>query len=185
MENQGQADQGQLPSYDAEAVKCCSHCKVIKPLTEFHVNKSLKDGKSRWCKVCGNKKSKYYSSQPGAKAKTKAYNKIYNQSLQGILARRKGRLKGYYGITLTQYENMWGQQAGLCAICGKPETFQNQYGLVNLSVDHCHKTGKVRSLLCHKCNATIGMVDEDIDVLEKMIKYLKNDLTLNVGCGII
>ena len=45
-----------------------------------------------------------------------------------------------------------------------------------MSVDHCHDTMKVRGLLCHRCNCGIGLLNEDITVLEKAINYLKGEL---------
>lgn len=89
------------------------------------------------------------------------------------------RLKKYYGITLTQYNEMFEKQNGVCAICGKPETATNQYGLVKLAVDHNHLTGAVRGLLCGKCNKALGgfCVDEsNTQLLQNAIAYVgKND----------
>ena len=63
-------------------------------------------------------------------------------------------------------------QEGVCFICKNPEITKFK-GVVNpLSVDHCHKTGKVRSLLCVKCNALLGMADDNLEILQKAIDYL-------------
>jgi len=59
-------------------------------------------------------------------------------------------------------------QRGLCFICGKKNVRNNG----DLFIDHCHKTGKVRKLLCHNCNVSLGHSKESIKVLFKMIKYL-------------
>ncbi len=78
-------------------------------------------------------------------------------------------------MTLEQYRQMFEQQGGVCAICKQPEegidsrTKQRK----NLHVDHCHKTGKVRGLLCGKCNVTLGQVGESIDRLQALIDYLE------------
>lgn len=63
---------------------------------------------------------------------------------------------------------------GVCAICGKPETHGNGKSSIKLlAVDHCHTTGKIRGLLCHKCNLGIGHLDDSIDRLEAAINYLE------------
>ena len=85
---------------------------------------------------------------------------------------RKYHLKHQCGITLEQYEAMAEYQFHRCAVCGDPETRKNQGGIMNLNVDHDHMTGKIRGLLCNRCNRVLGMVKEDITVLEEMKNYL-------------
>jgi translation initiation factor 2 beta subunit (eIF-2beta)/eIF-5 len=80
-----------------------------------------------------------------------------------------------FGMTRDEYNKKLQEQNGVCAICKQPETtFTNKTGEIkNLSVDHCHKTGKIRELLCFSCNSGIGKVKESIPLLEAMIEYLK------------
>lgn len=80
--------------------------------------------------------------------------------------RKNIRLKHDYGITLEKYKAMYDEQGGVCAICGLPSHKA-------LSVDHDHKTGKVRGLLCDKCNWLIGHANESIHILSSAIEYLK------------
>lgn len=63
----------------------------------------------------------------------------------------------------------------VCAICEKPESsFDSRTNtLRRLAVDHCHTSGKIRDLLCWRCNGTIGKIEEDLELLHKMIKYLE------------
>lgn len=77
-----------------------------------------------------------------------------------------------YGITLTQYNILFNKQEGKCAICKK---HQLEFEL-KLAVDHCHKTGKVRGLLCTACNQAIGKFEEKIENFNSAIKYLENSL---------
>lgn len=61
-------------------------------------------------------------------------------------------------------------QNHVCAICSRPETRgKTKY----LSVDHCHTTGKVRGLLCAKCNTVLGYMNDNPDYLTKAMEYLK------------
>lgn len=82
-------------------------------------------------------------------------------------------LKRKYGITPEEYQSMGEKQGWVCAICGKPETRKWRGKVTKLSVDHNHKTGKVRKLLCNSCNSLIK--GESIELLENAIKYLRED----------
>ena len=72
-----------------------------------------------------------------------------------------------FGITLADYDKMLNNQNGVCAICGKVNLTRRR-----LAVDHNHKTGKVRGLLCGKCNKAIGLFEDNPEILGKAIKYL-------------
>jgi len=77
-------------------------------------------------------------------------------------------LRTRYGITLEDFNTMHEKQKGCCAICGKSSD-ENKQGL---SVDHNHKTGKVRGLLCSHCNFVIGYANDSIERLHQIINYL-------------
>jgi len=82
---------------------------------------------------------------------------------------RKDRvLKNKYGLSLKQYKQMYEDQSYQCAICGEKK---------KLHVDHCHKTGKVRGLLCHRCNLRIvplaeQILDRNTPLLDKAKEYV-------------
>lgn len=86
-------------------------------------------------------------------------------------AKQVSRDKEYrrkYGIGLDEYNNILKAQQGVCAIC------QNSCNTgMNLAVDHCHDTKKVRGLLCKNCNTAIGLFMEDIENMNKAIEYIK------------
>lgn len=82
--------------------------------------------------------------------------------------KKKSILKNKYGITLEDYNLILKNQDDGCAVCKRKEKI--------LCVDHCHKTGKVRGLLCHLCNRAIGMMKDDISILQNAIIYLKNNV---------
>lgn len=88
--------------------------------------------------------------------------------------RRRHRLRTY-GLTEADYTAMLRKQKGVCAICKLPErVVDHKTGVIkNLSVDHCHATGKVRALLCWKCNAVLGKANDSIEMLQAMIRYLR------------
>lgn len=76
------------------------------------------------------------------------------------------RLKREYGISLGEYNLILTQQGGGCAICGKKPEKRT------LAVDHCHRTGKIRGLLCGKHNMALGLFDDDPELFKKAIAYL-------------
>lgn len=80
---------------------------------------------------------------------------------------RKSHLKCLYDLSCEDWLKIWESQDGKCAICGK--TFVKQS---DAHVDHNHKTGKVRSLLCNKCNMGMGCFNDDSELTAKVTKYL-------------
>ena len=69
------------------------------------------------------------------------------------MQRRVWHLKAKYGITIAQYDEMFANQGGACSICLRP------VGQQRLAVDHDHVTGRVRGLLCARCNAQLGWLE--------------------------
>ena len=85
-------------------------------------------------------------------------------------ARKNNILKSKYNITLDDYNKMFDEQTGCCFGCGKHQSEIEK----PLCVDHCHETGLVRGLLCDKCNCALGFVNDRVDILENLTKYLKS-----------
>lgn len=97
--------------------------------------------------------------------------KIYRANNKDKIKRRgwSYNLK-QYGITEEEYYIIFNNQNGCCKIC---KTHQNKLKS-SLHIDHNHNTGKVRGLLCGKCNQGLGFFYDNIDLMEKAIEYLKN-----------
>lgn len=74
-----------------------------------------------------------------------------------------------YGINEEIYNDLFNKQNGCCAICNKHQNELNR----SLCIDHNHTTGKVRGLLCGKCNASLGLMNENEDNILNMITYLR------------
>ena len=74
-----------------------------------------------------------------------------------------------YGISPEDVIEMEEQQGNRCAICGKAFKKGAHY---NKNIDHSHTTGKVRGLLCNKCNMMIGLGDDSVSILQRAINYL-------------
>ena len=98
-------------------------------------------------------------------------------------ARHYGLVRNY-NISLTEYAQMFADQNGVCAICEQPEraklpgrkTAETENRMRDLSVDHDHKTGTVRQLLCNSCNHVLGAAKDDPNILLAAADYLRRHL---------
>ena len=79
-----------------------------------------------------------------------------------------------YGINSDEYYRMLDEQEGKCAICKSDHPNSSRVGSGKLFIDHCHDTGKVRGLLCSKCNHAIGLLNDDVDILLSAIEYINS-----------
>ena len=82
-------------------------------------------------------------------------------------------LREHFGLSLEQFAEMNAEQDGKCAICRKPETEMRGEKVKSLAVDHCHKTGKIRALLCHACNKAIGLLCDSPEICRSAADYLE------------
>lgn len=101
-------------------------------------------------------------------AEFKAYNREYANRPERVAQRRRFKL-AQYGLTPEEYDEMLVKQCGLCAICGEPEAIAGR----SLSVDHCHRTDSIRSLLCFQCNVLLGNSKDSPELLIKAAAYLR------------
>jgi hypothetical protein len=87
---------------------------------------------------------------------------------------REHNFLGTYNLTLEEIDAMLVVQNNQCTICFTPFTEEKPP-----NVDHCHTSGKVRSMLCTKCNTALGLVDEDPAKMKRMIDYIENHAKKN------
>jgi hypothetical protein len=112
---------------------------------------------------------------------TDGYCKTHDPALQREYRKANpNQFKGYYlkrdyGISLEAYSAMLVKQGGLCAICGTPNGSErsNNNGRKVLAVDHDHKTGAIRGLLCSLCNQALGLLLENPEFFRKAADYLE------------
>lgn len=131
--------------------KLCGKCRKWKPFQDFHKAKKAWDGLSCHCKTCRDQD--------------------YEQRRNKVLAQHRQRL---YGLTNEQFQARHKKQKGRCAICRKSETATSRRGRKrSLCVDHNHKTKVLRKLLCRRCNWLIGLANEDIELLQKCVRYIQ------------
>lgn len=148
-----------------EETKTCSQCSKTKPLSEFSKRASSKDGHTSYCKACAREYSRHYRAENREREKARHLQYYAGHKEQD----RDWHLQNLYGVTLADYNAMLESQDGKCAICGKtPEEAGER-----LHVDHDHKTGKVRELLCGKCNRMISQHDDNPALLRSAADYVE------------
>lgn len=130
-------------------LKWCCRCLVEKPKTEFYKNRHKWSGYHDYCKLC-------------SRAEAEAWVKNNPEKRKKVV--RANLLKKHYGLTIEDYELRALAQGGLCAICRKAPIF---------GVDHDHKTGQIRGLLCGPCNTVLGMAKDSVRILQAAIQYLE------------
>lgn len=157
--------------------KICTKCSIEKPISFFSKCARHVDGFKNECKSCRNNLSKKYRLlNPTKYRDTDRRRRLKHPRKEPSREENKRYyLKSNYGVDLDWYTNQLKIQRGLCYICKLPETsVDKKTGLVlQLSVDHDHTTGKVRKLLCGKCNTGLGLFQDSIIFLESAVDYLK------------
>ena len=142
-------------------MKICSSCKKQKQFEDFRRDNRKKDKSTAKCKEClrKNEHSRYRLNDLTRKS---------NRSLQ---------LQKTYGMSYEEFHNLYEQQLGCCAICKTSlvllGTTETKYKVA--CVDHNHITGKVRGLLCNKCNRALGLFKDNITILKLAAEYLEKE----------
>lgn len=129
-------------------------CKRIKRASLFHNTALTGRGKNYWCKSCQKKYSEKYRNDKRAKVRE---------------ANRQSHLKREYGLTAEAHKALLESHNNKCAICRADKDWG---GRKYLSVDHDHKTGKVRGVLCNSCNVALGLLKDDPQRLRAAADYL-------------
>ena len=139
-------------------MKQCNKCNSILPIESFRTRKNGNNLNYvlTTCKKC---ETKINNNNPNQKI---ACLKYRSKDLSKYKKKMK-RIERVYNISTNEYETLLNKYNGLCHTCKKAKA---------TDLDHCHKTGKVRGLLCNKCNMSLGLLKDDIDVLKNLIKYL-------------
>ena len=129
--------------------RVCTSCRMFKPWSEYRKHSLSSTGYQSQCKECMSKNYPYERKKH-----------------RGYVVRSK------YGMEQHEYQEMLQAQGGVCAICGNAESSTNGKHIDSLAVDHDHKTGSVRGLLCRRCNTLLGFAQDDIEILQRAIDYL-------------
>lgn len=157
--------------------KKCKKCKEVKDFKDFNKHKEHKDGLKGTCSACNILYNKEWRLNNPEKKKAydtqwyidnEDYNKNYYERNKELWRTRD--LMKKFGLTQEKYQEMFDNQKGVCNICHMSETAKDKKFL---SVDHDHKTGKIRGLLCGNCNKSLGGFKDNTVYLHNAIKYLE------------
>lgn len=121
------------------------------------------------------RRGEYCVEDPEVLADRQDYQWRYRQEFpeKAEECRIRSALKRTYGITLEQRDRMIAAQGFACAICAKALGDGRK-----AHVDHCHTTGRVRGMLCGKCNSGLGMFNDNVDLMMTAATYLTPALTI-------
>lgn len=145
-------------------MKQCSKCKKSKVRDEFYIDKTKKDHLSSRCKVCVKRAVDLYRTSEIGRA-----NRLrFNNSKKGQIGNRRRSLRYKYGITEEDYNKIWLAQGKCCAICKAPYEMLTK----KFPIDHDHKTGQIRGILCWKCNNALGSIGDDLQSIQRCLNYL-------------
>lgn len=168
-------------------MKRCSKCGIVKEVGSFGRHSQAKDGLRHWCKECNNaaKRADYAAHQERYRQyyednyehRSKIKRVWRNQNPDNVKAARNRHLVSKYGITLDEYKVMFDKNDGRCYSCGEIETVidSRSHKVRCLQVDHCHDTGRVRGLLCTRCNLALGYLLNDPAKIERLLKYARDN----------
>lgn len=131
--------------------KYCPRCKQVKSFTEYNKNPRNAYGLSAYCRACLTVQDKKHQT-----------------------TRRLRHKHRTYGITPNGYNQLEAAQGYVCAICGLPETRIYKGTPAHLAVDHSHSTGKVRGLLCARCNVALARFQDNPQLFINAAEYLEN-----------
>lgn len=121
-----------------------------------------------WNKKIAAKSRRQYAANPRKHLDRQKQQRLANLA-QRRLYEREWRFKRDYGLTIAQRDQMLAAQGGCCAVC-RSSSPGNKKGW---HVDHCHSTGKVRSILCHHCNNALGQAKDSPERLRALALYVE------------
>lgn len=147
-------------------MKKCPKCNIIKNLDAFAKDRTRKSGKQPYCRDCQAKlKHEHY-----IKNKDKINKDSMSWAKRNPDKAKSYRFKYKYGIDLNFFNSLKEQQKDRCLFCLE---------IKPLVVDHCHRTGKVRGLLCRDCNTVLGFLKENTNTFKRALKYLESHGEIN------
>ena len=165
-----------------ENKRICLGCNLEKLISSFGKSKGVKKSYPRsYCKICAIRRLKEWRQKNPDKIQDNQTRYLENiesfkkrarkNHLKNPESNRISSLKRLYGITSDDYEMFFQKQKGLCAICLTPNS--TDFRKKRFSIDHCHRTGKVRGLLCGNCNSGLGLFKDDLSILRTAVEYLR------------
>ena len=162
------------------ATKRCPQCKEVKERDAFSVATLRYDKVQGICRQCASVYRKANKAklnilrrnwrkvnEEREKSKREKYHKENKEKIANTLRRRRWRVS--YRMSEQDFRDMDRKQGGICAICGSYDSRKR------LRIDHCHKTGAVRALLCRACNLAEGLLGGSAERARALAAYIEQD----------
>lgn len=158
----------------------CTEDLIIMMGYNFHMP-SLKASKKKW--HVEDVEPEQIWNESGYRTEAARQRYLTNRASGRIKNKTKANRSRYkneqyyrkrYNLSLNQYQHLEKLQDYKCSICGCDDEHLDR----KLAVDHCHETLNIRGLLCGRCNTTLGKVEDNVDLLHNMIKYLQKDVPI-------
>jgi hypothetical protein len=143
----------------------------------------MRDGRRNDCKLCNAaaSKARYLADPAASVARVKRWQQANADRLNAYhrarranpivkRAERSAYLKRKYGISIDEYDAMLARQGGGCGVCGSSPS-----DAISLHIDHDHRTGRIRGLLCFVCNSSLGELD-DPSLLRAALRYVEPEV---------
>ena len=155
-------------------MKICFSCKTEKPFTEFHKAANTKSGYHCYCKPCVKEKNRQWAIDNKEQQALSCSNWYKKNKKRANLNATRWHYKKYYGISYEEFLALAQTQKNQCKLCNVDLTFDSTKAKTRAVLDHCHTTGKIRGVLCNKCNIGLGTFNDDIMLLKAAMIYLEN-----------
>lgn len=158
---------------DGITTKICKACNVEKEIACFGVAKAYAGGHRHQCRPCRTEESRKWANSERGQKLLKDYREVNRETI------REKRLKKYvdesvkrhFQITEEVFNQLLAQQGGGCGICGR---LMSNHGRRRMVVDHCHTDGRVRGILCMKCNVGIGQLGDTDESIRRAFTYMQS-----------
>jgi Autographiviridae endonuclease VII len=136
-----------FPYNEDHTERWCYPCQAFKKITEFQARSGRTNQFNPKCKQCAKVPSE--------------------------IKRRQNLKRNHHGFTSEEYDTLFAEQGGVCAVCKQPEQRILRGKPAPLSIDHCHTSQKIRALLCGDCNTSFGLLKEDPERIQALLAYAK------------
>lgn len=169
-----------------QCIDCAKEGAGPKPLSEFNKSARHKDGLNSRCRHHSSVRLRHHYKKSGAKynAQKKIWRRENPQAARLVEVRKD--IKAKYGLTEAEYTGLFLRQGCCCAICKAPlrsqfdirREFTGRRKVSDAAyVDHCHKSDRVRGLLCFNCNILLGKAKDSAKILLSAVGYLRASAT--------
>jgi hypothetical protein len=155
------------------AGRVCTVCGRWKPWKSFCCDRHGHTGRHSRCRTCCNAASAAWRVRTDYYARNQVSLTAQKKATYNPRKKKDYDLKSKYGLTLAEFSRLHERQRGQCKICRRPICKQTTSTKRRAAVvDHDHRTGEIRGLLCHTCNRALGLFNDDASLLRRALAHV-------------